>query len=166
MSTDSTGATTTATHDVLKAQVDSLFEAAFRQRWEQEAEASIEQTLHLLLFDTTQPTDTSTGLPPVKAALTQSTAARHRAKTENTAQADVKSELQKEQTDSTQTTGQSTARVKTKAQSSMAADTKSAAHDKTRRDSWRLWAASVLAALALLAVGVYYLRRKINHNKQ
>ena len=70
---DSIGAETTATQTRIKAQVDSLLQAALQQTFDQESEASVEQTLHLLLFDTTQPADTATGLPPVKAALTQTT---------------------------------------------------------------------------------------------
>lgn len=164
--TDSVGATTSATHDLIKAQVDSLFEAAFKQRFDQEREASIEQTLHLLLFDTTQPADTTTGLPPVKAAATATTTARHRDKTRSQTQADVKAELTKEQTDSTQTVGQSTAHVKTKAQSSQAANSESAAQAKTKRGSWRLWAVLALVTSVLIAVCAFYLRRKIKLNKQ
>lgn len=164
--TDSVGVTTTATQDIIKAQVDSLFEAAFKHKFENEREASVEQTLHLLLFDTTQPADTTTGLPPVKAALTQTTAAKHRAKTESEAQADVKAELTKAQTDSTKTMGQSAAHVTTEAQATMAAKSESVAHEKTKRSSWKLWAVSALVTAALIAVCALYLRRKLNKIKQ
>lgn len=164
--TDSVGTTTTATQDVIKAQVDSLFQAALKQTFDKENEASVEQTLHLLLFDTTQPADTTTGLPPLKAALTQTTAARHRDKTQSTAQADVKAELKKAQTDSTQTVGQSMAHVKTKAQDNTTAKSESASHEKTQRSSWRLWAVLALVTSLLLAACYLYLRRKFNINKQ
>lgn len=164
--TDSVGATTTATQDVIKAQVDSLFQAALKQTFDKENEASVKQTLHLLLFDTTQPADTTTGLPPVKAALTQTTAARHRDKTQSTAQADVKAELKKAQTDSTQTVGQSTAHVKTNAQASTTAKSESATHENKKRSSWKLWAVLALVTSVLIAACYLYLRRKFNFNKQ
>ena len=82
------------------------------------------------------------------------------------AQADVKAELTKEQTDSTQTVGQSTAHVKTKAQSSQAANSESATQAKTKRSSWRLWAVLTLVTSVLITVCAFYLRRKIKFNKQ
>lgn len=160
--TDSVGATTTATQEIIKAQVDSLFQAALQQTFNKENEASVEQTLHLLLFDTTQPADTTTGLPPVKAALTQTTTAKHREQTRSEAQADVKAELKKAQTDSTQTAGQSTAHVKAKAEASTAAKSESATNEKTKRSSWRLWAVLALVTSAIIAACFIYLRRKFN----
>lgn len=164
--TDSVGATTTTTQEIIKAQVDSLFQAVLQQTFDQESEASVEQTLHLLLFDTTQPADTATGLPPVKAALTQTTASLNRAKTQSKTQADVKAELTKAQTDSTQTIGRSTAQVKTNAQASTTAKSESATHEKKKRSSWKLWAVLALVTSVLIAACFPYLRRKFNFNKQ
>lgn len=144
---DSVGTSAIATQTTIKAQVDSLLQAALMQTTIEQSEASVEQTLHLLLFDTTQPADTATGLPPVKAALTKTTAAKRKDTTERTAQADVKAELKRAQTDSTQTLAQSTAHVQSDQQAQVAAKSDTTAKEKTQRDSWRVWAVAALAAL-------------------
>ena len=153
---DSIGAETTATQTRIKAQVDSLLQAALQQTFDQESEASVEQTLHLLLFDTTQPADTATGLPPVKAALTQTTATKRKDTTRSTAQADIKAELTKEQTDSTQ-------HVQTEQQTTEAARTDTTDNVKTQRSSWKAWAVIILALLLAAAGCVFCLRRYYKH---
>lgn len=160
---DSTGTETTATQTRIKAQVDSLFQAALKQTSDHESEASVEQTLHLLLFDTTQPVDTATGLPPVKAALTQTTATKRKDTTRSTAQADVKAELTKEQTDSTQTVTDRTAHVQTEQQTTETAKTDTTDNVKTQRSSWKAWAVIILALLLAAAGCVFCLRRYYKH---
>ena len=160
---DSIGAETTATQTRIKAQVDSLLQAALQQTYDQESEASVEQTLHLLLFDTTQPADTATGLPPVKAALTQTTATKRKDTTRSTAQADIKAELTKEQTDSTQTVTDRTAHVQTEQQTTEAARTDTTDNVKTQRSSWKAWAVIILALLLAAAGCVFCLRRYYKH---
>ena len=143
--------------------MDSLFQAALKQTKDHESEASEEQTLHLLLFDTTQPADTATGLPPVKAALTQTTATKRKDTTRSTAQADIKAELTKEQTDSTQTVTDRTAHVQTEQQTTEAARTDTTDNVKTQRSSWKAWAVIILALLLAAAGCVFCLRRYYKH---
>lgn len=157
---DSVGTSAIATQTIIKAQVDSLLQAALMQTTEHQSEASVEQTLHLLLFDTTQPADTATGLPPVKATLTKTTAAKRKDNTERKAQADVKAELKRAQTDSTQTLAQGTAHVQSDQQAKVAAKSDTTDKEKNQRDSWRVWAVAVLAALLIITACVWYLRRK------
>lgn len=156
---DSTGTATTATQNAIKEQVDSLFQATLQQIIDQESEASAEQTLHLLLFDTTQPADTVTGLPPVKAALTKTTETRRKETTKSTSQADVKAELTREQTDSTQTIEQSAAHVQLDMQESVDDKSENTTEKTTQRNGWKVWAVLALVASLIIAV----LRRKIKH---
>lgn len=157
---DSTGTETTATQTRIKAQVDSLFQAALKQTSDHESEASVEQTLHLLLFDTTQPADTSTGLPPVKAALTQTTATKRKETTRSTVQADVTSELTKIAEDSTQTVTESTAHLQSNQQTSESGKNSTTDKVETQRSSWRFWLTIILALLVAVLGCIIYLRRK------
>ncbi len=162
---DSVGGTSKATQNAIKAQVDSLFQAALQQTLDKESEASVEQTLHLVIFDTTQPTDTSTGLPPVKAALTQTTAATQKDKTQSKAQADIKAETAKEKTDSTQNLEQSASHVQINQEGSVTATSDNATQETKERSSWQFWVVVILiiaVVVVLVIIGcVYYLRRKL-----
>ncbi len=158
---DSVGLTTTATHNAIRAQVDNLLQAALKQTYNHESEASVEQSLRLLIFDTTQPADTATGLPPVKAALAQTTATTRKDKTLGATTATVSTETTKAQTDSTMTLKQSKAHVQSEAQDSVVATSDTAEHGKTQRSSWRVWAVLFLVALSFIGVCVIYLRRKL-----
>ena len=160
---DSIGAETTATQTRIKAQVDSLLQAALQQTFDQESEASVEQTLHLLLFDTTQPADTATGLPPVKAALTQTTATKRKDTTRSTAQADIKAELTKEQTDSTQTVTDRTAHVQAEQQTAETAHSYTTDEVSKQRGSWSGWALIAIVLLLAASVGGFILYRKYKH---
>lgn len=157
---DSTGTETTATQTRIKAQVDSLFQAALQQTLDHESEASVEQTLHLLLFDTTQPADTSTGLPPVKAAVMARTSTKATETTRSTVQADVTSELTKTEEDSTQTVTESTAHLQSNQQTSESGKTSTTDKVETQRSSWRFWLTIILALLVAVLGCIIYLRRK------
>lgn len=157
---DSTGTETTATQTRIKAQVDSLFQAALKQTSDHESEASVEQTLHLLLFDTTQPADTSTGLPPVKAAVMARTSTKARERTRSTVQADVTSELTKTAEDSTQTVTESTAHLQSNQQTSESGKNSTTDKVETQRSSWRFWLTIILALLVAVLGCIIYLRRK------
>ena len=157
---DSTGTETTATQTRIRAQVDSLFQAALKQTKDHESEASEEQTLHLLLFDTTQPADTATGLPPVLAALTQSTSTKRKETTRSTAQADVTAKLQSEQADSTQTVTERTAHFQSNQQTSESGKNSTTDKVETQRSSWRFWLTIILALLVAVLGCIIYLRRK------
>lgn len=157
---DSTGTETTATQTRIKAQVDSLFQAALKQTSDHESEASVEQTLHLLLFDTTQPADTSTGLPPVKAAVMARTSTKARETTRSTVQAGVTSELTKTAEDSTQTVTESTAHLQSNQQTSESGKNSTTDKVETQRSSWRFWLTIILALLVAVLGCIIYLRRK------
>lgn len=154
---DSVGTSAIVTETTTKAQVDSLLQTALMQTTLHQSEASVEQILHLLLFDTTQPADTATGLPPVKAALTTTTAATRKDNTERWAQADVKAELNRAQTDSTRTLAQSTSHVQSDQQANMATQSDTTDKGKSRSGGWPVLA---VAALLILTACVWYLRRK------
>jgi cobalamin biosynthesis Mg chelatase CobN len=154
------GTSAIATETTTKAQVDSLLQAALMQTTAHKSEASVEQTLHLLLFDTTQPADTATGLPPVKAALTTTTTATRKDNTERRAQVDVKAELNRAQTDSTRALAQSTSHVQSYQQANVAAQSDTTDKGKSRSNSWPVLAVAALAALLILTACVWYLRRK------
>ena len=160
---DSTGTETTATQTRIRAQVDSLFQAALKQTKDHESEASVEQTLHLLLFDTTQPADTATGLPPVLAALTQSTSTKRKETTRSTAQADVTAKLQSEQADSTQTVTERTAHVQAEQQTAETARSYTTDEVRKQRGSWSGWALIAIVLLLAAAVGGFILYRKYKH---
>lgn len=160
---DSTGTETTATQTRIRAQVDSLFQAALKQTKDHESEASVEQTLHLLLFDTTQPADTATGLPPVLAALTQSTSTKRKETTRSTAQADVTAKLTSEQADSTQTVTERTAHVQAEQQTAETAHSYTTDEVRKQRGSWSGWALIALVLLLAASVGGFILYRKYKH---
>lgn len=160
---DSIGAETTATQNAKREQVDSLFQATLKQLINQESEVSLDQTLHLLLFDTTQPADTVTGLPPVKAALTKTTATKRKETTQSTTQADVKAEQTREKTDSTQTVAQSAAHVQSDTKESVADKSESHTQQTTQHNGWKVWAVLILVASLVIAVCLCYLRRKVKH---
>lgn len=101
MSTDSTAVTNTAVNGATKSQLDSLLQATIQQVINQEYEESREQTLHFVIFDTTQPTDTVTGLPPVRAAITKTETSARNYKSQETAQTDIQKEVHAQQVDST-----------------------------------------------------------------
>ncbi len=157
---DSSGKETSTTQTRIEEQVDSLLQAALKQTSDHESEASVEQTLHLLLFDTTQPADTSTGLPPVKAALTKTTTAKHKETTKGTAQADVKSELTKQKKDSTQTVTESTEHLQSNQRTSESGKNSTTDKVETQRSSWSFWLTIILALLVAVIGCIIYLRRK------
>ncbi len=162
---DSVGTVTKATQNAIKAQVDSLFQAVLQQTLDKESEASVEQTLHLVLYDTTQPTDTVTGLPPVKADLTQTTTATQKDKTQSKAQADIKAETAKAQTDSTQNIEQSASHAQINQAGSVTTTSDSVVTETKERSSWQFWVVVILiiaVVVVLVIIGcVYYLRRKL-----
>ncbi len=86
----------------IQVQWDSLYQASLRQQIEKWGETHCEQTLHLLFFDTLQPADSVTGLPPVKAALTATKTADTKATEKRGTTAAVKDQVKKESNDSTE----------------------------------------------------------------
>ena len=157
---DSTGTATTVTQTSIKAQVDSLFHALLKQTSAHEGEASVEQTLHLWLFDTTQPADTCTGLPPVKAAFMARTSTKARGAARSTVQADVTSALTKTAEDSTHAVTESTAHVQRNQQTSERGKHSTTDKVKTQRSSWRSWLTIMLALWVAVLGCIIYLRRK------
>ena len=157
---DSTGTASTATQTRLKAQVDSLFQAALKRTSAHEGEASVEQTLHLWLFDTSQPADTCTGLPPVKAAFMARTSTKARGAARSTVQADVTSALTKTAEDSTHAVTESTAHVQRNQQTSERGKHSTTDKVKTQRSSWRFWLTIILALWVAVLGCIIYLRRK------
>lgn len=85
----------------IQVQFDSLYQASLRQEIEKWGETHCEQTLHLFIFDTLQPADSLTGLPPVKAAFTATNTADTKATERHGTTAAVKDEVKKEINDST-----------------------------------------------------------------
>ena len=86
----------------IQVQFDSLYQASLRQQIEKWGEMHCKQTLHLFIFDTLQPADSVTGLPPVKAALTTTKTADTKATEKHGTTATVKDEVKKESNDSTE----------------------------------------------------------------
>ena len=160
---DSAAVTSAAIQNAIKTQVDSLLLASFQQAFNQESETAIEQTLRLVLYDTTQPSDTATGLPPVRAALTKHTAATRKDKSEAAAQATVRNELKKEHTDSTAMLEQSAARVQRIESDSLDVKTDSKTVTQPQRSSWRAWLVIVGVVVLVITACVIILRRKLKH---
>ena len=100
--TDSTDSWRVDRMEKIQVQFDSLYQASLRQQIEKWGETHCEQTLHLLFFDTLQPADSVTGLPPVKAALTATKTADSKATEKRGTTAAVKDQVKKESNDSTE----------------------------------------------------------------
>lgn len=161
VSTDSTAVTKTAVNDATKLQLDSLLQATIQQVINQEYEESREQTLHFVIFDTTQPTDTVTGLPPVRAAITKTETSARNYKSQETAQTDIQEEVHTQQVDSTSVQHHSETTLLRHESDSLSAHNKTATEQVRERRPWKTWLhVGLFAALAFMAV-VLYLRKKL-----
>lgn len=161
VSTDSTAVTNTAVNGATKSQLDSLLQATIQQVINQEYEESREQTLHFVIFDTTQPTDTVTGLPPVRAAITKTETSARNYKSQETAQTDIQKEVHAQQVDSTSVQHHSETTLLRHERDSLSVRNETATEKIRERQPWKTWLHVVLfVALAFMAV-VLYLRKKL-----
>ena len=161
MSTDSTAVTNTAVNGATKSQLDSLLQATIQQVINQEYEESREQTLHFVIFDTTQPTDTVTGLPPVRAAITKTETSARNYKSQETAQTDIQKEVHAQQVDSTSVQHHSETTLLRHERDSLSVRNETATEKIRKRQPWKTWLhVGLFAALAFMAV-VLYLRKKL-----
>lgn len=161
VSTDSTAVTNTAVNGATKSQLDSLLQATIQQVINQEYEESREQTLHFVIFDTTQPTDTVTGLPPVRAAITKTETSARNYKSQETAQTDIQKEVHAQQVDSTSVQHHSETTLLRHECDSLSVRNETATEKIRERQPWKTWLhVGLFAALAFMAV-VLYLRKKL-----
>nr|DAT67220.1 MAG TPA: hypothetical protein [Caudoviricetes sp.] len=161
VSTDSTAVTNTAVNGATKSQLDSLLQATIQQVINQEYEESREQTLHFVIFDTTQPTDTVTGLPPVRAAITKTETSARNYKSQETAQTDIQKEVHAQQVDSTSVQHHSETTLLRHERDSLSVRNETATEKIRERQPWKTWLhVGLFVALAFMAV-VLYLRKKL-----
>lgn len=161
VSTDSTAVTNTAIQSVTKEQLDSLLQATIQQVINQEYEETREQTLHFVIFDTTQPTDTVTGLPPVRAAITKTETSARNYKSQETAQTDIQKEVHTQQVDSTSVQHHNETTLLRHESDSLSVRNETATEKVRERQPWKTWLhVFFFIALAFMAV-VLYLRKKL-----
>lgn len=142
---------------ISQAQYDSLIESSLRRTMTEMGNVTSNQTLRLLIFDTTQPPDSATGLPPLKAALDSRT---------STERKDVKAS-EEHQSITKEAHGQTadSAGVQVSAQHQKKAaeeeDLEDRTSTKTKKENLCTWLPMVCAVFLVLALCLFcYMRKK------
>lgn len=156
--TDSAAVTVTAENATTKSQLDSLLQATIQQIMNQEYEEAREQTLHFVIFDTTQPTDTVTGLPPVRATGTVTETSARKYKSQEKTQGSMQKEVHATRNDSTSVCQRSETEMKRQESDSLSVREQTQAEEQREHQPWKAWLAVGLVAVILLVCAVLYLR--------
>lgn len=142
--------------DILQAQYDSLIQASLRQTMAEMGNVTSNQTLRLLIFDTTQPPDTATGLPRLMAALDSRSATERK----DVKAGEVHQSITKEAHG--QTTDSAGVQISAQHQKKIVEDENLEDRTSTKVQKVNLctWLPMVCAAFLVLALCLFYYMRK------